>query len=102
MSDIIVTIPKDQVAHFLHEKVPASEAWWYLARRPLRLKLDDMIGFVYDGAIRYAGTVISVEQNKEGRWEIHFQDCGWIKPITHEHFRGFRYFDIPTEELQDD
>ena len=94
MADIIVTVPKDQVEHFLEDKMPAPEAWWYLGRKPAYLQIEDSIGFVFKGAIRYAGTVTSIEPTKEGRWEIHFQDCGGIDPIPHEPFRGFRYFDI--------
>lgn len=94
MADIIVTVPKDQVQHFMDIKVPAIDAWWYLGQRPKHLQPGDLIGFVFTGAIMYAATVTFIEKNESGKWEVHFEDCGWIKPIPHEHFRGFRYFDI--------
>lgn len=98
MADIIVTVPKDQTWHFMNDKVPSIDAWWYVRCKPKNLQPGDWIGFVFDGAIRYAATVTMIFPGD--RWEVHFEDCGFIKPIPNVHFQGYRYFDL-KEQVQE-
>ncbi len=98
MSDIIVTVPKDQIPHFHNDKVPSIDAWWYVHRLPKRLYRGDWIGFVFEDAIRYAASVTDQVYVDGGPCEIHFEDCGYIKPIPHEHFRSYRYFDFSEQK----
>ena len=98
MSDIIVTVPRDQYDHFWGDKVPAMEAWWTMAQRPKRLQVGDSIGFVLNGAIMAAATVDRIEQRDDGRWDIVFTDCGPLAaPIPCKPFRGFRYMEVPHD-----
>ena len=91
--DLIVTVPKDQAQHFLNDKVPTIDAWWFVSKRPLAAGPGDLIGFIYHGAIRHVATITRiVKQDK--KIAIHFQDCGRIKPYSHKSFQSFRYIDL--------
>ena len=106
MADIIVTVPKDEVRHFLEDKLDVERfnmCWWYLPSTPRNFNYNDRVGFVINGALRYIA---------ENAW-LDFDGAGdgvtamacfrpenvWqCEPIEMKGFRGFRYYPLGPEK----
>ena len=101
MSDIIVTVPKDQYEHASEEKFEPdifSMAWWFLPSTPRHfIDHEDGVGFVMDGHISYVARCAWLD-SEDGRpvvtWDVELVEM-LTDPIPMTSFRGFRYFDLP-------
>lgn len=103
MADIIVRIPKKQLAHFRDDKLRAPEAFWRFSSKPRRLREgEDYIWFTRpEGVIAGAqvkGVLSTVEDtdDRTGRWNVLWDGLDLtlldppVKKIQYAG-RGFRY-----------
>lgn len=100
MTDIIVTVPKDQYdqmvekAQILHER---GDVWWDLGRIPRKLHYGERIFFVMNNKISMMARVLIVDADEIHKdfCRIHFRDLvEFIVKPDYNGFRGFRYIDI--------
>jgi hypothetical protein len=115
--DIIVTTPKSLSEDAKHEadmvlKKGGGVYFRVLKRKPKKLNRGDRVFYVEDGFVRGFCKVFDVRQVEEqvcsttkrvfsGGWCL-FMDAttwSWIRPIPMKGFQGYRYSQIPEEEI---
>lgn len=97
--DIVVTIPKKQLAHVEAEEADVAkreaagekDILYYWAMRRLPKQVPDRVYFVWDGAIRAFHDVVDVDYD-EGRIYLRTKINTLENPIPMKSFMGFRYF----------
>lgn len=106
MSDIIVTVPRKEVANFWAEGPADAVEWWTLPQAPKRLTWGDYIYFIVNGEVAARARVAVTAQDVRiceatGRrwggchvqWRARdFEELPRPRQ-SHPGFRGFRYYD---------
>jgi hypothetical protein len=94
VSDILVPIPKDQLAHFRNDKMDYGYAFWRLSSKPRQLARGDYIFFSRPEGVVASGQVLEITQKVEGspdrsgKWNVV-----WAGKET-------RLFEPPVEDIQ--
>lgn len=96
MADIIVRIPKDQVAHFRNDKLASPISFWRFSNKPKRLNVGDYIFFTRPEGVVAGASVTEITDapgfvetlDPVGNW-----NATWKGRQTH-------LFDPPLADIQ--
>lgn len=106
MSDLVVWVPKREIAHFWDETPADALEWWTLAVRPKRFELGDFIYFQIGAALVARAKVSEIRADVRtceatGRvWSgVHlvwrasdFERLETPQPWRVQHTRGYTYY----------